>query len=73
MDTNNIISDGVFDKFLNTIKKSKLSKDKQIHSDLKSLNNDVKELEKLFNKRFKELDPKHKPIKLKKHKLSDFI
>ena len=74
MDKNNLITEGFFDtlrKYL--IKYPILKKDKKVKDSIKSLNNDVKELEKIFNKRFKELDPKHKSIKLSKYKISDFI
>tara|TARA_Y100001963_G_scaffold117455_1_gene163399 strand:- start:263 stop:523 length:261 start_codon:yes stop_codon:yes gene_type:complete len=73
MDTDNIISEGIFDRILNAIRRSKLKKDKKIQSKLSGLNKDVSELEKLFNQKFKELDPKHKPIKLDKYKISDFL
>ena len=74
MDKNNIISEGFFDtlkKYL--VKYPTIRKDKKVKDSIKSLNNDVKELEKLLNKRFKELDPKHKSIKLSKYKSTDFI
>ena len=74
MDKNNIISEGFFDtlkKYL--VKYPIIRKDKKVKDSIKSLNNDVKELEKLLNKRFKELDPKHKSIKLSKYKSTDFI
>ena len=73
MSLDNIISEGIFDRILNVIKKSKVKKDKKIQSKISSLNSDVSELEKLFNQRFKELNPKHKPIKLSKYKVSDFL
>ena len=55
MDKNNLITEGFFDtlrKYL--IKYPILKKDKKVKDSIKSLNNDVKELEKIFNKRFKE-------------------
>tara|TARA_Y100000401_G_C8314899_1_gene221878 strand:+ start:115 stop:360 length:246 start_codon:yes stop_codon:yes gene_type:complete len=73
MSKENILSEGVLDKLLRKLKSSRLSKDKKIVSDLTGLNKNVLELEKELNKRFKELDPKHKPIKLSKYKLKDFI
>ena len=73
MNIKNILSEGIFDKLLNIVKKSKVKSDKKIQSKISDLNKDVSELEKLFNQRFKELNPKHKPIKLSKYKVSDFL
>ena len=73
MNVNNILSEGIFDRLLNIVKKSKVKSDKKIQSKISDLNKDVSELEKLFNQRFKELNPKHKPIKLSKYKVSDFL
>ena len=73
MSKENILSEGILDKLLRKLKTSRLSKDKKIVSNLTSLNSGVLEIEKELNKRFKELDPKYKPIKLSKYKLSDFI
>jgi hypothetical protein len=73
MSIKNILSEGIFDKLLNLVKKSKVKSDKKIQSKISDLNKDVSELEKLFNQRFKELNPKHKPIKLSKYKVSDFL
>ena len=73
MDKENILSEGILSKILRMLRTSKVSKDKKIVSDLTGLNKNVLELEKELNKRFKELDPKHKPIKLSKYKLKDFI
>jgi len=74
MNKDNIISEGFFDtlrKYL--IKYPALKKDKKVQNSIKSLNGNTKELEKLLNQRFKELNPKHKSIKLSKYKISDFI
>ena len=73
MNIKNILSEGIFDKLLNIVKKSKVKSDKKIQSKISDLNKDVSELEKLFNQRFKELNPKHKEIKLSKYKVSDFL
>ncbi len=73
MSTKNILSEGMFDKLIRKLKLSKLAKDKKIIKSIDDLNIDVLDLEDDFNKRFKELDPKYKPIKLSKYKLSDFI
>ena len=73
MNIKNILSEGILDKLLRKLRTSKLSKDKKLVSDLQSLNKGVSEIEKELNRRFKELDPKHKPIKLSKYKLSDFV
>ena len=74
MSKNNILSEGFFEtlrKYL--IQYPELNKDKRVKDGIKSLNSDVKELEQLFNKKFKKLNSKHKPIKLSKYKLTDFI
>ena len=42
-------------------------------SRFKSLNKGVNDIESELNKKFKELNPNHKPIKLSKYKLSDFL
>tara|TARA_R100000008_G_C3558177_1_gene154433 strand:- start:48 stop:281 length:234 start_codon:yes stop_codon:yes gene_type:complete len=70
MDNTNIIQEGFFEtlkKYL--IKYPKLKKDKKVRSSLKSLNHEIKELEKMF----RDLDPKNKRLKLSKYKLTDFI
>ena len=38
-----------------------------------SLNKGVNDIETTLNKRLKELNPNHKPIKLSRYKLSDFV
>ena len=63
MDKENILSEGILDKLLRKLRVSKLSKDKKIISNLLDLNKGVLDIEKELNRRFKELDPKHKPIK----------
>ena len=73
MDKENILSEGILDKLLRKLRISKLSKDKKIISNLLDLNKGVLDIEKELNRRFKELDPKHKPIKLSKYKLGDFV
>jgi inorganic pyrophosphatase len=73
MNEKNILSEGLFDKLMRIITKSKLRKDKKIQNDLSDLNKNVLELEKELNKRFKELNPNHKSIKLSKYKLSSFL
>ena len=74
MNNNAILSEGFFDKLYKIIRNyPKLKKDKSIKKGLVDLNNDVSEMERLLNQRFKALDPNHKPIKLTKYKLKDFV
>ena len=74
MDKNNILNEGFFEtlkKYL--IKYPALKKNKKITDKIKSMNIKVSELEKLFDKEFKRLGAKNKPIKLSKYRLKDFI
>ena len=74
MDDNLLIREGFFEKLYKIIRAyPKLKKDKSIQKTLVNLNKDVSELEKMFNQQFKQLNPKHKPIKLTKYKLKDFL
>lgn len=78
MDVDNILSEGIYDKFVdkiaNMIAKSNLKKDKKIKKDLNNLNKDIKDLWDDFNKRAKEIDPNYKTYKPKtNYKLSDFL
>ena len=74
MDKDNILSEG----FLEFLRKKlvqipALKKDKNVQKSLNKLNSSLKDVEKELNKRWKELDPKHKPVKLSKYKETDFI
>jgi len=78
MNNKNILAEGFFSKLAKLLKLSSkeekiLQKDKKIMFKFKSLNKGVDDIETELNKRFKELNPNHKPIKLSKYKLSDFI
>ena len=78
MDVDNIISEGIYDKFVDKIAsmiaKSNLKRDKKIKKDLDNLNKDLKNLWDDFNKRAKEIDSDYKPYKPKtNYKLSDFL
>ena len=84
MNKDNILSEGFFD-FLRkkiiqypSVKKVKTDKkdiknNKKVKNSLIKLNTTLKDLENLLNKSFKELDPKHKPIKFSKYKVSDLM
>ena len=78
MDVDNIISEGIYSKFVdkiaNKIAKSNLKKDKKIKKDLDNLNKDLKNLWDDFNRRAKEIDSDYKSFKPKtNYKLSDFL
>ena len=78
MNKSNILNEGFFDKLrkilgLSSKQEKILKKSKKFTDGLKNLNKTVSELEGELNRRFKELDPKHKSITLSKYKLSDFV
>jgi len=78
MNNENILAESFFSKLARLLripsKEEKiLRKDKKIVSGFMSLNKGVNDIETTLNKRLKELNPNHKPIKLSRYKLSDFV
>ena len=73
MNFKNILSEGFFDSLLKVLKRyPKLKNTKKIKGDVKDLNKKVSNLEKMMNDELAGFGSKKK-IKLKPHKLSDFI
>ena len=73
MGLNNILSEGFFDSLLKIFKRHpELKNNKKIKNDIKDLNKKVSNLEKMMNDELAGFGSKEK-IKLKPHKLSDFI
>ena len=73
MNVKNIISEGVLDRLISWIGSRKLKTNKSLLSMLKDLNGDYKKLEKMMNDELKDINPKAKPIKFKKLKLTDLM
>jgi hypothetical protein len=73
MGLNNILSEGFFDSLLKIFKRHpELKNNKKIKNDIKDLNKKVSNLEKMMNDELAGFGSKKK-IKLKPHKLSDFV
>ena len=70
MDDKNIFSEGIIDNIIKKfIAKPILKKSSKFKSMVDDLNDSLDEFEKLANAELKRLNPKAKPIKVKKYKL----
>jgi hypothetical protein len=73
MNNENILSEGFFDSLLKIFKgHPELKNNKKIKNNIKDLNKKVSNLEQMMNDELASFGSKEK-IKLKQHKLSDFI
>lgn len=73
MNKENVLLEGFFDSLLQIFKRHpELKNNKKIKNNIKDLNQKVSNLEQMMNDELASFDSKKK-IKLKQHKLSDFI